>query len=490
MGDQNTLLTAPHARHLLRRSGFGALAEQVDGIVGDGLTRGQAADQLLSFNPSKFKPGGRYIDNKHDKWIKFMVKTPLQVQEKLVLFWHDHFACSDDKVGNPKTMALQNRLLRVNCKGNFKALLKAVNRDAAMIEFLDTTRNRREIPNENYARELQELFALGVKDAAGVANYTQADIVQIARAFTGWSYSYRSGASYMSEYSHDYTEDYPERGPKVIYTTTGGFGPGGQDISADGEGPLEIDRVIDIICAHTDSQGHNTVARYIARKLFSYFAYADVPQSAVDAVVAQSAFDASFELQPLLRAIFVSDAFYESAAPAPFTAMTKKSVKWPVDYVVSTLRMLHMQLKGKYQILQGGTYERVRDELANMGQILFQPPSVFGWDWETAWISSSTMLARYGFATDVTASRYGSLAFDPEPHVSYSLSDPVVIVTAAAAALGIDDQLTAAEQTVLVNYLTDSGLHPSVNLNDEDIRNTKLNGLFALLMQSAAYQLH
>ncbi len=120
-----------------------------------------------------------------------MTKTRLQLQEKLVLFWHDHFATSYAKVEDIDLMRNQNRLLRLNCKGDFSVLVKAINKDAAMMEFLDTVRNRkRNEPNENYARELQELFTLGVKDlpARADANYEQEDIVQIARAFTGWGY--------------------------------------------------------------------------------------------------------------------------------------------------------------------------------------------------------------------------------------------------------------------------------------------------------------
>ena len=118
-----------------------------------------------------------------------MVATPHPLQEKLTIFWHDHFATSNEKVDFPRLMGNQNGLLRRFCKGNLKDFVKAINRDAAMMEFLDTVRNVKEEPNENYARELQELFTLGVKDYDGNPNYDQADIVQIARAFTGWDYT-------------------------------------------------------------------------------------------------------------------------------------------------------------------------------------------------------------------------------------------------------------------------------------------------------------
>jgi hypothetical protein len=135
-----------------------------------------------------------------------------------------------------------------------------------------------------------------------------------------------------------------------------------------------------------------------------------------------------------------------------------------------------------------------------MGQTLLEPPSVFGWDWETAWISSATLLARYNFARNLTASRgHGSSAFRPEKMSVVvggnevdltSLTDPDDILNAATDLLGITDQLTAAERNILVDYLTDGGTNPMLDLTDYDVRNTKLHGLFALVMQSPAYQLH
>jgi uncharacterized protein (DUF1800 family) len=530
MGDQNTVLDAASARHLLRRAGFGARPADVQSIVDRGLTRGQAADELLAVKGKAFKPNGRSIDNAHDKWVKWMVKGKVPILDKLVVFFHDHFATSNAKVENVKNMARQIRTLYTLCRGSFKDLVKEINRDAAMIEFLDTVRNHKDIPNENYARELQELFTLGVRDFAGNPNYTQQDIVQIARAFTGWDYEYNSGKPVFHDYDHDFNTEFAgTRGPKVIYQSTGGFNgcvgggnagapclvhsecPGstcstGMAFDANGEGAQEIDTVIDIIFQHTDTDGKNTVARRLARRLFEYFAYsitdpiAPAEIAIVDQIVTQSGFTSTWSIAALARAIFVNDAFYASAAPAPFGAGTKKSVKWPVDYVVSTLRLLNMKLKSKYQYTDGGDYSRIRDQLTNMGQTLLEPPSVFGWDWETAWISSATLLARYNFARNLMASRGGgSSAFRPDKMsvvVSgnevelLSLSDPDDIANAVTDILGITDQLTAVERNVFVDYLTDNGVNPTLDLGDYDVRNIKLHGLFALVLQSPAYQVH
>jgi uncharacterized protein (DUF1800 family) len=494
---ESTPLTLADARHLLRRTGFGATQEAAQDLLESYPTRGAAADHLLDFEPTKFKPGGRYIEDIHNKWVKYMIKTKRQLQEKLVLFWHDHFATNYDKVGDVGQMAVQNRLLRQFCKGNFKSFVKAINKDPAMMEFLDTVRNHKELPNENYARELQELFTLGVKDPLGNPNYDQEDIVQIARAFSGWDYDKK--AAFLKDYDHDQgdaAEEWdPPRGPKVIYKTRGNFNnPSGQSFDGEPDFATEIDTVVDIIFQHRygpPGSERFTVADYIAQKLITYFAHPSPDPGFVQDVVDQSGFASTWALQPLLKAIFVHDSFYLSAA-AP-GAGTKKSVKWPIDYVVSTLRLLGMKLKGKYQYVDGGSGDTVFDQLTNMGQLIFQPPSVFGWDWETSWLSSSTLLARYGFARDLTSARDGTgkTSFRADRLIDLGLTDAGAIVDAVTTLLGVYDQIGVTERNALIDYLTDGG-GPStpVTLSDEAVRNRKLCGLVATVLQSPAYQLH
>ncbi len=492
MGDENSVLSEAEARHFLRRVGFGALQRDVARIVTFHETRGQAADRLLNLKAQSVHPTGRDFDTAHAKWIKFLIKTKTPLHAKLALFWHDHFSTSFAKVQDTGLMADQIYLLHKLGAGDMRVLVKAINKNAAMMEFLDTVRNRKAQPNENYARELQELFTLGVLDFAGNPNYTQADVEQIARAFTGWDYDH--GNAVFIGYRHDYTADFPARGPKVIYQTTGGFGSAGRSfIPTTGEGEGEIDAVIDIIFEHTDTNGKKTVARRTASRLLEFYTHAAPSNAVADQVVAASQFDTSWDISKLLRAIFVHDAFYETMAPAPYGTMTQKSVKWPVDFVVSTLRLVGMRLKGRSQDLRGNG---ILNYLENMGQVLLEPPSVFGWDWETAWISSATLLARYGFAKDVIASRGGSSSsFRPERLVSLSLTAPGAIVDAVLTVLGLRNpdgtsQLTSTERQVLIDYLTDGGTNTTLDLTDYDTRNTKLNGLFGLVLESPSYQLH
>jgi uncharacterized protein (DUF1800 family) len=386
-------------------------------------------------------------------------------------------------------MGLYVRLLHVFALGNLRDFVKAMNKDAAMMDFLDTRRNDKAIPNENYGRELCELFTLGVDDLLGAPNYTQDDVVQIARAFTGWRLDDKDVA-FLNPSRHDFEAEFPERGPKVIFQTTGGFGGGGVDFTQPGgEGAAEIDQVVDAIFAHTDSGGQNTVARRTAYRLLEYLCYEGPALATVDAVVSASGFDTTFEIAPLVRAIVVDDVFWETAAPAPWGMNTKKSVKWPVDYVISTMRLLRMKLKGKPAGIQGGSFAPILDQMEAMGQVLMEPPSVFGWDWETGWISSSALLARYAFARDIVASRFGATRFKPERVMDLALTDPGDIVDAVLEVLGIPDQIDTTERTALIDYLTDGGLSPTLNLFDEQVRNDKLHGLFALVIQSPAYQL-
>jgi hypothetical protein len=156
--------------------------------------------------------------------------------------------------------------------------------------------------------------------------------------------------------------------------------------------------------------------------------------------------------------------------------------------VVTTLRTLKVKLKGKDMVVAGGDFLSIYDHLQSMGQTLFDPPSVFGWDWENSWISSATLLARYGFVRDLTMARDGGgTSFRPEKLVDPTLTDAHAIVDAVLAVCAVDGLFDTTERNALAAYLTD-GAGP-IDLLDDDYRNQKLNGLFALVLTSPAYQL-
>ncbi|MBI1813426.1 MAG: DUF1800 family protein [Deltaproteobacteria bacterium] len=503
--DPNAPLSLADARQLLRRAGFGGTPTTINNLLLRTATRGAAADGMLRFPARNLKPIGADMTKVRHSWIRTMFFTAYPLRDKLVLFWHDHFATSAVKVTNPKLMYTQIGLLYLYYKGNFKDFVKAINKDPAMIEFLDTQNNNKQEPNENYARELQELFTLGVKDLNGNNNYAQEDVAQIARAFTGWRRNLTTVKAEFHPSSHDFMANFPSRGPKVIYKNNPAFGAGGAAYAANAgeEGPQEIDTVIDKIFLHQDSDGKNTVARYIANKLFTYLCHSQPTIPVIDEIIAFSSFDTFFDIGALVKGIICHDEFYATeAAPAPYTATTKKSVKWPVDYVMSTLRLLGVRPYAVDFAIRGGSYADVVDHMDAMGQLLLEPPSVFGWDWETSWVSSTTLLARCTFARDVVAARDRNVyGFRPElikislsPKVFLiDLTDPTDILTNAAKYLGIDDQLSTDDVAALVTYLRDDGQggqYTTLDLHDYNIRNTKLYGLFGILLQSPAYQIH
>jgi uncharacterized protein (DUF1800 family) len=276
--------------------------------------------------------------------------------------------------------------------------------------------------------------------------------VQIARAFTGWRIDEEMGLAYLKEGQHDYMSNFPSRGPKVLFDNAYGFPLGGASFTTGGEGENEIDEVIDILFAHTDSDGQNTVARRIVNRLIEFFCYANPDKTIVDDIIANSAFDTTWNIEQVVREIIVHDVFYETMAPAP-------------------------------------EFRTMQEHGLNMGQLIGEPPSVFGWNLEEGWISSSTLLARYEFARDLINARTKG-RFKAKRVVDTDLTDPGEIADAVTDALGVTTQFTAAERAELIDYLTDEGSVSSLDLDNEDVLNTKLHGAFSLVMESAAFQLH
>src|SRR5262249_2080725 len=163
---------------------------------------------------------------------------------------------------------------------------------------------------------------------------------------------------------------------------------------------------------------------------------------------------------------------------------THKSIAWPVDYVVTTLRALKVKLKGRDMVVAGGDFTPIYDHLQSMGQTLFDPPSVFGWDWQNSWISSATLLARYDFVREVVMAGRdgGGTSSRREKLVDVTLTDADAIVAAVLKVCGVGDLFDATEKDALAAYLTD-GAGP-IDLLDDGYRNQKLNGLFALVLTS------
>ena len=282
-------------------------------------------------------------------WAQRMLVTPRPLQEKLALFWHGHFATSDTKVRDYRKLLKQYALFREHANGNFRDLLVGVARDPAMLVYLDAGENVKGRPNENFGREILELFTMGV------GNYTETDIREASRAFTGWTHA---GLDFVVQ------PELHDTGAKTFLGRTGTYG--GVEI---------IDIILD----------RDVTAQFIAAKLYRFFVRDDPPPELVAELGALlRRYD--YELSPLLTTIFRSRDFYGPAAYAT-------QIKSPVHLVVSTYRKLGLrEIPG---VPDFGSITRA------LGQELFYPPNVAGWEGGRSWITPALLLERGNFAREI-----------------------------------------------------------------------------------------
>lgn len=284
-------------------------------------------------------------------WMTEMLQTPSPLAERMTLFWHNHFVSSAQKVRSPQLMYRQNVLLRKHALGNFGELLHAVSKDPAMIIYLDAATNRKGAPNENFAREVMELFTLGE------GNYREADIKEAARAYTGWSVDFDDNAAFrFRPMMHD-------DGVKTVLGKSGNF---------DG------DAVLDILLAQP------AVSEFIVKKLWREFVSPDAELPAHKAEIRRIAANfrnARYDIKFALRDIFTSPRFYAIENRAAL-------IKSPVELVVGTVRQfdIHYSDPLPFSFVTAG-----------LGQNLFAPPNVRGWPGGEVWINSTSLLARKQF---------------------------------------------------------------------------------------------
>ncbi len=355
---EDTRLTEQDAAHLLRRAGFGP--RRTEAREWAGRERKAAANHVIPEKGKKTRgPAGRKnrqkdLDKLKTWWLKRMTRKRTRAREKLVLFWHDHFPSSFDVVRDLRELSRQNAVFREFGIGSFWELLYEVTRDPAMLDYLDGKRNTSGAPNENYARELMELFALGPVDLRGEPNYTQQDVEEMARALTGWRVDARYRVTVQS-WAFDATE-------KVIFEGTGHEMRGNLGVQDFDREPFPPGvNVIDALFEHRDSDGRPTLARFMAKKLWEWFAYPDPPLALVDEL-ADVFVTSGYVIRDLLYAIFVHDEFYSSPA-------RESTAKTPCDFVVQSL----LATGAKVDLNQA------RQALDDRGMELFEPPGVDGW---------------------------------------------------------------------------------------------------------------
>ncbi|HSU55388.1 MAG TPA: DUF1800 domain-containing protein [Candidatus Dormibacteraeota bacterium] len=370
------------AAHLINRAGFGAPPLEIDRIASLGLD--QAVSHFVDFekipddtaDPEWAKPdpdrAERFLklrraseeerrkivreDQQAQRqhtlelrhwWLERMAKGPRPFQEKMVLFWHGHFATSVEKVREPYLMWRQNELFRRMATGDWLQMLIEVGKDPAMLVWLDQAQSKKEHPNENFAREVMELFALGE------GHYTEKDISEAARALTGWAYDRPTQKFVERPFWHD-------RGEKTIFGKTGNF---------DGEDFLEM--VVQ----------QPQAAVFITAKLWNFFA-GEMPSKELNNGLAELFRKSDNHFKPVLRAMFLSEEFYGPA-------LIRNQVKSPVQWLVGSVRMLERELPPPMVCF---TLTR------NLGQDLFAPPNVKGWDGGLSWITTNNLLSRYNEA--------------------------------------------------------------------------------------------
>lgn len=303
-------------------------------------------------------------------WANRMLLTKRPLEEKMTLFWHGHFATSEEKVRDYRKMEKQNALFRSMGTGNFRDLMIATAKDPAMLAYLDAAVNVKGAPNENFAREIMELFTMGV------GNYSEEDIREAARAFTGWNYK---GLEFT------FTPALHDVAPKTVLGRRGNF---------DGV------QVIDILLAQP------VTAEFIAAKLYRYFVREDLSpalQGRLGAILREN----QYEIAPFLEAIFLSRDFYSEASVA-------SRIKPPVELVVSTYRKLGLtDVPG---------IPDFNDLTESLGQKLFFPPNVAGWANGKSWITPGLLLERGNFVYDVVFPPIDFVATDRVPNGRYQIT--------------------------------------------------------------------
>ncbi|MBY0458602.1 MAG: DUF1800 domain-containing protein [Gemmataceae bacterium] len=369
--------------HLFRRAGFGATPAEADQATAQGLPK--TLDRFLAGEPDAAdrlellaETGKLYNDPVSLRvwWLYAMTEGGHPLREKITLFWHNHFATSYAKVRNTALMYQQNMTLRAHALGKFRPFLLAMSKDPAMLVWLDSNRNIKGAPNENFAREVMELFSLGV----GNNNYTEKDIQEAARALTGWHHDAEIKEFEFKPVLHD-------DGEKTVFGKTGKWG--GQD-------------VIRLCCDHP------ACATFLVSKLYTFLVSETPPPKALLEPLASQFRKSDYDIAGVVKTILSSRLFFSEHAYL-------KRVKWPVECALGAARSA---LSERVPLAD------MAESLAKMGQALFSPPNVKGWRTGTDWLNSATLLARNNFAEKVAIGEWNRNSRPKQTNVFEAVGEP------------------------------------------------------------------
>ena len=355
--------------HLFRRAGFGATRDEIEAALAKGYEA--TVEELLhpEQRPDidldlvyRFYPDmkeAREIDVTQSFWLYRMINTQRPLQEKMTLFWHCLFATAFNKSNHAQQVQIQVDMLRRHCLGDFKTLLVELSKDPAMIFWLDNQENTNDVHNENYGRELLELFSMGI------GNYTEDDVKECARAFTGWGIKnlLNIGPFGRNVWEFKFYPELHDYGEKVFLGERGNF---------DGED------IIGIIVRQP------ATARFIARRLYLFFVSDTADEAAIESL-ADVFLQTGGDIRAVMRALLLSDFFRSEA-------VLYDKVKSPAEHVAGLMRLV-----GDYRFPEWGINE-VALEFRYMGQDLMNPPSVEGWHTGKEWIDTGILVERINLA--------------------------------------------------------------------------------------------
>jgi uncharacterized protein (DUF1800 family) len=433
--------------HLYRRAGFGLAPDEVKAAAAKGvdacveeLLHPELVDNPLDATLAHLEGELFDLTNIEDAqgwWVYRMIHSARPLEEKMTLFWHGHFATANTKVDNAALMVRQNRLFRKHALGKFGELLLAVSHDPAMLIWLDNSTSTKKHPNENYARESMELFTLGI------GRYGEQDVREVARAFTGWKQ--RDGEFVFDAKDHD-------EGPETILDETRAWSG---------------DEVIERLAAHP------ATALRIAKKLVRFFV-ADEGAPLIEERVASAFLESGGDVRECVATILRSPVFFSEVA-------MRAKVKSPCELVVGAIRELRSTVP----------IRAVPGSMNRMGQSLFNPPTVAGWDGGLAWITTATLFERANFANLIATKRGAKDAgwFDPAAWVPKEADGERVIDVFADALL--DGRPSEGMRSTLAEFLQGKdkdGKTTEFKATPQSL-DDKVRGLVRLILSSPEYQL-
>ena len=458
--------------HLVRRAGFGASRSEIEAFAEKGyeetvewLLRPEDEPDVDVYELHRYMPmveSPQLLHHGQTHWLYRIVNGRRPLQEKMALFWHHVFATGNSKVGGVNAMTAQIEMFREHGMGNYRELLVELAKSPAMIKWLDNDENHKRAPNENWGRELLELFSMGV------GHYTEKDVYECARAFTGWTYDGKISFVFglgAFPWQFVYKAEDHDAGEKTFLGHTGRFN--GEDI---------IDIVVEQPATH----------RFISRHLYNFFV-ADEPQvpawpverpldeAAIDTLSAAFV-ESGLEMRPVLRTLFNSDFFKES---------TYRKVRNPAELVGGTLKMTG-DLNGP-----DPRWLDVASSTARMGQALLDPPSVEGWHTGREWINSGAFMGRVNFVADQVSNTDLPGVRDIVRRVTANGNGAgLTAETLVDRCLDLMGPLEVADETrrELVEHAEAAGPVPSPNGHDDEETAGRVGAVLALIAGTTEYQ--